>query len=273
MLIKLLKHEFRATGRIMLLIYAAVAALTVLANVSIRLMDVTNSTVLHILFGLIIGCFFMGIAAAAAITAVLMIGRFYRSLLGGQGYLMHTLPVTVHHHIWSKLLVSLVWFAATFLLTWLVILITVLIQSGTDLGALFAELPSWSELQRMLAAAGLRASTVTALAFEIFALVIVCCLVTCLHFYAAMTLGHMFSRSRVLLSVVFFIAISVLFSILGTGLGRVTDVFASQDLTTSAAFYPALRRALGIVLGFQLFHGAVLYIATALGLKRGLNLA
>ena len=109
MLSKLLKHEFRATGRVMLPIYAAVLALAVLANLSIRFIQNTGSAFLRILFGLLIAAFVVSIIAAVIMTLVMMITRFYRNLLKDEGYLMHTLPVSVHGLVWSKLIVSFVW--------------------------------------------------------------------------------------------------------------------------------------------------------------------
>ncbi len=79
MLGKLLKHEFRATGRTMLPIYGAVLVLAVLANISGRLMDRAAGSFLHILFGLIIAAFVIGVIAAVIMTAVMMIKRFYTS--------------------------------------------------------------------------------------------------------------------------------------------------------------------------------------------------
>ena len=55
-----------------------------------------------------------GYIVAVGIAAfVLMINRFYKNLLQDEGYVMMTLPVCVHQQIWSKLIVSTVWFAAT----------------------------------------------------------------------------------------------------------------------------------------------------------------
>ena len=42
-----------------------------------------------------------------------MLQRFYQNLLGTRGYIMFTLPASVHQQVWSKLIVSAVWFIAT----------------------------------------------------------------------------------------------------------------------------------------------------------------
>ncbi len=277
MLGKLLKHEFRATGRIMLPVLGAVLALAVMANVSIRLIQISDSTFLTILFGLVIAAFVIGVIAAAVMTIVIMVSRFYRNLLQDEGYLMHTLPVSVHELIWSKLIVSFVWFAATFVIIWLVILLTVLIQTGTDLGKLFASFPSWAEIRRMIDAVGLRSGDLWLFGIELLLGVVLASIFTCLHFYAAMALGHMFSKDKILLSIVFYVGLSFVLSILQTGVGM-SVVFklgeaASWSADTAREVVRAVQTISGKSIVFELVQTALLYLATVLPLKKRLNLA
>ena len=126
MLGHLLKHEFRATGRRMLPTLGVLALLGVLANLSIRMLESGfGGTLLRILMGLFVAAFFIGMTVAWVMTLVLMISRFYRNLLKDEGYLMFTLPTNSHALIWSKLIVSTVWFLATALLIGLLIMLTV----------------------------------------------------------------------------------------------------------------------------------------------------
>ena len=53
--------------------------------------------------------------AIAVITALTIIQRFTRNLLGREGYLMHTLPVTPAQLILSKLISSMVWLLCSIL--------------------------------------------------------------------------------------------------------------------------------------------------------------
>ena len=279
MLGKLLNHEFRATGRTMLPIYAAVLVLAVLGNLSIRFIDVTDSTVLRILFGLLIALFVIGMIAAAVMTLVLMVSRFYRNLLKEEGYLMHTLPVSVHGLVWSKLIVSFVWFLATTVVIWLVIVLTGLIQTGTGLGELIIAFPSREEIRELLADMGITSGSVWKTLTWFGVTAIAYCLVACLHFYAAMSLGHMFNKDKVLLSIVFFVVISFLFSALSTGYSASVIMRQSEEwIIENATVGPAqslilARQISGRALGLELIQGALLYLATVLGLKKGLNLA
>ena len=279
MLGKLIKHEFRATGRVMLPILAAVLLLAVMANVSIRLMDAVDSTFLHFVFGLVIFLFVIGMIAAAIMTIVIMVSRFYRNLLKDEGYLMHTLPVSVHELIWSKLIVSFVWFVVTFLVIFLVILLTGLLQSGTNLAELFIYVPSWAEITEALAQFGITPGTLIRMGLEFILGAILSCVVSCLHFYAAMSLGHMFSKDKILLSIVFFVAINFAFSLLSTGVA-VTAATGTRFFEQAPEMMETVAGSLSFTNGIMLramlleaVQGVILYFVTVLGLKKGLNLA
>ena len=276
MLGKLLKHEFRATGRLMLPALGAVLVLAVLANFSIRFIQVTDSTFLTILFGLVIGAFGIGMIAAAVMTLVLMILRFYRNLLRDEGYLMHTLPVSVHELVWSKLIVSLVWFAVTGLVICLVVILTALIQTGTDLGELFAGFPSWAEIRDFLREAGLSGGDLWLMGGEMLLAAILSGLVTCLHFYAAMSLGHIFSKDKVLMSILFFVGLSIVFSIFQTG----ASLTMSAQMENLVEGIDTARQGMRLFQGLfarglvsELIQAVVLYLITTFGLQKKLNLA
>lgn len=276
MLGKLLKHEFRATGRTMLPVYGAVLVLAVLANVSIRMLSGNVGPLLSIFFGLIVAAFGICVVAAGVMTLVLMVKRFYTNYLKDEGYLMHTLPVSVHGLVWSKMIVSIVWFAATFAVIGLVLLLTAIIQTDTSLAQFFAGFPSWAEIREGLDQYGIRLGDLWFIGFEALLCVIVSGLFTCLHFYAAMSLGHMFAKDKILLSIVFFVAISFVLSMATTGYsaGRFYSVGeASYTLETAQEAIRFAKIVLGEMLLVEAIQAAVLYVATVLGLKKGLNLA
>ena len=112
MLTKLLKHEFRATARIMGPLYLVLLAVALGFNFSARLMD-SGNFVLNMLAALVILAYVVAIIGVFVVAFILMLQRFYKNLLGDEGYIMFTLPASVHQHVWSKLIVSAVWFIAT----------------------------------------------------------------------------------------------------------------------------------------------------------------
>ena len=97
MLSKLIKHEFRATSRIMWPVFLGMLALTALMRFSQLLLNGEHIPWLLQLIGvlLVIG-FVMGLGALAFAPLVLSAVRWRDHVLKDEGYLTLTLPVSVH---------------------------------------------------------------------------------------------------------------------------------------------------------------------------------
>lgn len=126
MLSKLIKHEFRATSRIMWPVFLGMLALTALMRFSQLLLNGGHIPWLLQLIGvlLVIG-FMMGLGALAFVPLVLSAVRWRDHVLKDEGYLTLTLPVSLHQLLISKLIVSAVWYAAAFLVGLLSLMIAV----------------------------------------------------------------------------------------------------------------------------------------------------
>lgn len=274
MLGKLLKYEFRATGRSMLPVLGVMTLLVALANVSVRVLDKNIGGFLAVLFGLIFFATVIAVIAAEIMPIVVMVTRFYRNLLGGEGYLMHTLPASVHSLVWSKLIVSCVWMLLTNLVIFLLGGLSALHLGDLSLGQIMAGFPSSAEIRAALEQMGVGGGDVTLLLVEMALIVVLVQLVTCLHFYAAMSLGHMFTRHKGLFSVLFFLGFSYLFSAIFSSFG--VSQLSNEVFGTVETALDSIRLAqfiLGESIGATLIQGVVFYIATVLGLEKGLNLA
>ena len=207
-------------------------------------------------------------------SLVIMVSRFYRNLLKDEGYLMFTLPVSVHELIWSKLIVSLAWFLGTGLLIFLVMTLMALNLSHTNLQMILEQFPSWSEISRWLDETGIRGQLVTLLVQGVLG-TLIGILAACLHFYGAMALGHMFSKDKVLLSIVFFVGISFAFNLMEMGYGIVGFGFSDLeniDMENARDGLAFVSTVIWHGIGLSAVQAAVMYLATFLGLKKGLNL-
>ena len=109
MLKKLLKYEFRATARTYGGMYLALLAASVLFGGSVWRWNSTNSDAYSTLVGLLSLVYTGVIIGTVVVTIMTIVQRFYRNLLGREGYLMHTLPVTETQLVTSKLISSTVW--------------------------------------------------------------------------------------------------------------------------------------------------------------------
>lgn len=110
MLKQLLKYEFKATKSLYFGLYLALALLSVVLGVTFRQEHaLAHSTSFQNLEVILMIMYVSVILAIAVLCFVNTIQRFYQNLLGREGYLMHTLPVTETQLILSKLITSMVW--------------------------------------------------------------------------------------------------------------------------------------------------------------------
>ena len=273
MLRKLMKHEFRATGRIMLPLFLILLVTSVGANFSTRGLLETDSKILDILGVLLVAAFAIAIASVCVMSMVVMIQRFYKNLLQDEGYVMMTLPVSVHQHIWSKLIVSAVWFALT-----LVVVCLACFIMAFDVGFLhqiaagFQEL--FQEICRNLSA--YYAFNGTAVVAEFLVTCFVGCCAMCLQFYAALAIGHSFANHKMAWSVLWFFLIQFAVQFLG-GMGIVLlDESWFHHLllgwTDNISGMASVHLGMFAVILGEVVYSAIFYFLTTYFLKKHLNL-
>ncbi|MCI2047649.1 MAG: hypothetical protein LKJ90_08035 [Faecalibacterium sp.] len=125
MLKKLLKYEFQATGRTFGGVYLGLVAVALMLGVAMRFAlpgeAMFNETTVPVNSGIGIAMailsivYFALVVATGVLTVVTIIERFRKNLLGGEGYLMHTLPVSAKTLIASKLIAGELWSLASLL--------------------------------------------------------------------------------------------------------------------------------------------------------------
>ena len=275
MLRKLLKHEFRATGRIMLPLYLILLATAIGANFSTRGLLETDLKVLDLLGGLLVMAFAVAIIAVCVMSMVVMVQRFYKNLLQDEGYVMMTLPVSVHQQVWSKLIVSAVWFALTLVVVCLACLIMafdveLVQQIATGFRELFQEI--YRNLSTYYAING------TAIVAEFLVLCFVGCCAMCLQFYAALAIGHSFSGHKMAWSVAWYFIIQFAVQFVGGMLVVLLDESWLHHLllgwtdSWKISGMAAVHFGMCVLIVGELVYGAVFYLLTTYFLKRRLNL-
>lgn len=265
MLGKLLKHEFRATARIMGPLYLALMILAVSANGSARILESSQNRFLSVLSGLILFLFCLAIIALGVMTLVVMVNQFGKNLLGDEGYVTLTLPASVHEQVWSKLIVSTVWALISGLAIFLAAIIAIFRVSYIN--------DFINTIQRIINQfTGYYALNGTALLLEFLVLVIVSYLALCLQFYASMAVGHSFANYKRSLSVLFFFVFLIVLQIFETfGLFSVKDVNWG-NLSLQANGLKGTYLFLGISIIYSVVIGAIFYFITTYMLKKHLNL-
>lgn len=273
MLNKLMKYEFRATSRLMLplclLVLVMAAGVRVFCGILGEgsafsntdtgvIMEISGFNVLNFLSVTSIVGFVLAMIAAVVVAFVLMILRFRTNLLGDEGYVMFTLPVSSHQLVWSKLLVSTVWFLVTAAVDCLGLLIAL------STPVFYTELVEvLREIMTQLQGHG------PIIIAEFVVLFLLSCLAFCLEFYAPLSIGHSFARHKMLLSVVFFFVIQFALQTIGSlMLAGLLVVPGDWELSPTILTHGIM----GISILATLVQGIIFYLLTQWMLRSRLNL-
>lgn len=266
MLRKLLKYEFKATARTMVPLYIVLIAFS-LFHLVINPLDVLESTgntsIQTIIAMLDIMLYVVLIVGLSIMTLVIMIQRFYKNLLGDEGYLMFTLPVKPWLHIISKLLISMLWAITSFLVTMgSVLIISQVPNLAKELGQVI------EIFKQFLGVAGF-------FTVPLYGLIAIAS--STVMIYAAMALGHLFSRRRVLASFGMYIILYIVYQVVLSVCMLSVTIFYGSDWANidQMAIIPAATQ-INLVIIFITLASFVLtatsFTATNLILKKRLNL-
>ena len=280
MLGKLMKYDLRSCLRKFGPLWIAAVALSVLIGLSFRyVVDVEGgrSGLITFLLGVLPSMVLFGLFVAMAVLALIFVcERFYKGLLGDEGYLMLTLPASAGAHIASKGLTALILELASALVALLsgFLLVTVYRPAG------FAE--GWMEFWRALGQLKLP-SGIPWLIVEGVLLVIVTAAAQTLKIYASIALGHLAKKHRALWALLSYVGIGVVLNILfGVGVsnglvGRLFGFGASWgffaengEITVNGLGMAA--GAMGSAMLMELILCAAFFFLTRYILKRRLNL-
>ena len=272
MLRKLLKHEFRATGRIMLPMYLVLLVTAIGSNLAGRGMLDRPSRILNILAVLIVIAFASAICGVLLMSFALMIQRFYKNLLQDEGYLMFTLPVSVHQHIWSKLIVAAVWFAVTILA-----IIAASLIVAYDVGFLREMLDFFryffEGLQKLKISEALNG---TVYLVEFAVLMFLSLAAFSLQFYAALAAGHSRANHKMVWSVVWFFGFQFVLQMAMSSIFVMLDKLGVSNFLNITDWNPSVTAAIHVgllmAIGCVIVYGAIFYAVTTFFLKKHLNL-
>ena len=256
MLGKLLKHEFIATGRTLLPIYVGSVVLAGLLRVSMEVQQ-GSGTMLSGLLGLMYSLLLM---AVIVVTIVIIIKRFWDNLLGEEGYLSLTLPVSATQHILAKSLAASVW---TFLSAVVMVLsILIVVLNGDTVVTINSIWNSLSPVLQSSELAGVKVIICVNYVVQLF--------IRPIFFYCAMAFGQSFMNHKGLMSVAIYFAISMIMSMINNCF---TIMFANTSTLNNAADvanYASVTTLLGMIV--SIIVGAVCFYITKYFLTKRLNL-
>ncbi|MDE7276976.1 MAG: hypothetical protein K2N98_09025 [Lachnospiraceae bacterium] len=123
MLGKLMKYEWKATWKLLVPLNLFIVVMSILAYITVQLDFFDSYNDLVLMTGvLLLMAYVLSMFVISVVTVIYLIYRFYTSVYGDEGYLLHTLPVDKHHIIIAKAVVSASWIILNIILIYLSIL-------------------------------------------------------------------------------------------------------------------------------------------------------
>lgn len=268
MLGKLIKYEFKATGRMFLPLYAL---LLVFALINKFFIVVNTDSVQYLRIPQVIAASVYGviIVGICVMTLIVTIQRFNRNLLSDEGYLSFTLPVKAHTHIDCKMIVSFVWSVLSVLISLLSVYIMALdSELIRKTGEMFFEVV---QALNKVGASGY------VILLELLIAIVVTSLSGILSIYAAIAIGSQSSKHKLLVAfgaylifgVVEQIVVSVFVSAFGNSMESYFRTFFGGPVEQAMG---GVQLILLLVMIYFLVFGAIFYFLTNWMLQKKLNL-
>lgn len=245
MLSKLLKYEIKASARTLIPLYLGILVVSIVCGFLL-----TNSFGGHnfngntsffsgmltlLLFGLFV--------ALGVLTIVSIIQRFNQSLLGDEGFLMFTLPISSAVLLSSKLIVAMLWTICGGIIT--------LLSSAIIFGITIIRMPFsfdfWEEASQFFSLIDAHDVSVV---FQVLLLIFLSLVATILTAYLSMMIGQLqiFSNHRVPVS---FIAFFIINWIISWFSQPINNIFDHIDVTITSGLLTG--NIFGIVIAAILF--------------------
>ena len=275
MLGKLMKYDFRCMIRKFGPLWLGLIALAAVNGFTVsHVLDNGNMEgFMKFLFGVVPIILLFALWVATCVLMIMFVcERFYKGLLGDEGYLMFTLPATTAQHIGSKLIVAFVMELITGMAALTGMLAFVMVYDGAGF------FQALRELADVIArhSAEIPKGTV-GLIIQFFLLMVTSTVCTDLQIYLAISLGHLAKKNRVAMAVIAFVGINVAISLL---LSAVSPLFGhinvNVNLETFDEAVSVITRygsmAMWTMIGWQLLKSAAFFFGSDLILTKKLNL-
>ena len=284
MLGKLMKYDLRSGIRTFSLIWIGLAVLAAINGLTLRIAfdgDIQSELANFIITVLPMVLLVALYAAMGIFVLVFIINRFYKGLLGDEGYLMFTLPVSTSEHIGSKLLTSLIFQIGSIAVAVLSggLLLSVLAPANlSDITAAIRDVTDY------LTGNPLPAGTGWVIA-EFAVYMLIGAAVTILQIYTAISIGHLAKKHRGWFALLAYIGISIAVSVVMRGCmslffqssGAAADILLGWQISVDNSGWHTqgigmMASALGIYIGLALLEGTGFFFATRAILNKRLNL-
>lgn len=199
MLGRLFKYELKATSKVLVPMYIAFIAITIISRVSIDL-QVDEGSLWSFINGMGLFVFIISAITMFVATAIVIIWRFYRNTSSDEGYLLFTLPVKVDYIIISEFLCALIW---GFLMSVFAVLGIFLMIFNRNVDDNIINFSYFGNILSSLTADGIKAI------FYLFLDILISTFQEIMSIYCAISLASLFNKHRLIFSATFYIGLLI----------------------------------------------------------------
>lgn len=193
MLVKLIKHELKATYKLIFILQVVMLVTAIFGRFFLTSLDKGDSPyALTVLFVLL---YIMVIVVASYGTVIIYTMRFYKNLFTDEGYLMFTLPATPGQLLLSKTIVGSLWGMLDMIIVFVSLYLTF---STPKIIAVFIKIKSELDFD------------FSSIFFAIIGISIIGCISSAIMIYFCITVGQLFSKHRILASVIAYLVLTVI---------------------------------------------------------------
>lgn len=254
---KLLKHECKANLRYLCPLYI------ILLFTTFTIMGISHITFINENLPFVTSIFFFGyilsLILLAAFTICLVIYRFYKNFMTGEGYLMFTLPVSTHELILSKFTTAMLSTIVTFLLIIASIFLVINTTSYAVNADSSVEINSLSHLVDYFGIANI-----------IYIIILMICeiAIQILFYYLCISIGQMITQNKIIGSLIAYVALGTILQVVSLIAIVIIGLLVKDPNAMLSYSYILLPIA---IIG-SLIAIAVLYLSIHYILKKKLNL-
>lgn len=259
MLKKLFKYEWKASARILMVVYGIVILFSILSRLFMEASGINRGEetlpAMETVSALLIMISIVAIFSSVIFTWVFIAYRFYKSVFTEQGYLTNTLPVTQQQIITAKMLTGVIWQV----INWVLVLVAVLIMvaNGRDLSFIVKGIP---DIFRAFVTKDMAATM-----WLILAAVIISPFCMVLEMYLCVAVGNMLNSHKVLGAVGMYAGLYTIQQVIAIIImmfssSRFVETTDSVSAETAEVAYQALN-----LLNINLIAGVILGLIFTVG--------
>lgn len=255
MLGKLMKYDLKSLNRFLVIIHAFLLLSAIAASIFLSIFPFVAAS--GIFFGIFLVLYIFMIAGTSFATNILIAVRFYKNLYSDEGYLTFTLPVTRSQLLLSKTLTGILWAYTNQLLICACIVIITLPYREIIIGELLPELRTVS-LGKLV------------IGFLVFLLID--SISTIIMIYASITIGQQFRGHQVLGSIITYLGLTTVTSIVICAIQFITGVGFTPNVDTALRSLKYTSSILKTSFVSAVITSVILYLVTGQLMKKKIDL-